>query len=605
MNQQASSRMKKILQSSAALVAFAGIICLILAVLCITFTAHISYASIWVVNAVLLIFIFRSPPALIWPYFAVGLLANILANMIGGATPLQALEFSICNNFEILLPILCVPRYDNEDIYIKGFDFQSIMLLISVPVGCLLAAASAAAITINIWQPDFIKITFGWFSIDLLAMMAILPLGLSATQERIHKLMQPAKLTELIIVALITIGFTWISLNYIQIKFIIILMPLLYAAFRLGLLGTSTIFFCTAATYVTGIMISSLMHAHIKMPEIISYSFILMCITLIPALITAILIEQRDEFEEKLRANEQLFRSAVKYTAIGMALISPKGKWLVVNPALCAISGYSEAEMLNLTIQDITYPDDLHKDQDLLKKIIRRELSSYTIEKRCIKKNGKMIWVLLTVSAVYDHNNHLVYFVAQADDITMRKHAESELQYQATHDTLTGLFNRREIESRLNVLINDTRTEKNINSLLFIDLDDFKIVNDTAGHAAGDAFLRKISEILIKSIRETDKVARIGGDEFVVILPECTQDSALAIANTIINNLKNYKFRWDDKEYSIGVSIGLVQFRSGEVTMENLLSCADSACYNAKNQGGNRAVVFDYRIRRFDQSPRQ
>lgn len=593
MNQQIRQRILDILAKPPALVISAGITCLILALCCILFSKHVSYVSIWVVNAVLLIFILRSSPRLTWGYFFAGLIANFIANILTGGTILMSAAFAASNSFEILLPILFLYRQPDTVFILKGIDKQTIIFFVNIILGCLIASFLATNLTITLDNPSFFNVFFGWFTIDLLAMMSILPLGLSVTTERARKLLHPLKLLELIATAAITMIVVWLSAQYIQIKFIIILMPLLYAAFRLGLLGTSIVFFATVCMYIANnIMLGGTDTLYTTMSELISYRSLLMCITFIPAFTIATLIEQRDEFSEILQESEERFRGAIKYSATGMALVSPDGKWMVVNPAFCAITGYSENELKIMTYHEITHPDDLPANLALADKIKKREIPSFTIEKRYIKKGGSIIWVSVTASAVTDKNNRVLYYVTQATDITARKKMEEELKHQASHDNLTGLINRREAETKLGLLLNDARVARNTNSLFFIDLDNFKIVNDTAGHAAGDELLRKVSELLIESVRKTDIVARLGGDEFAVILPDCTLESASRLADTLIDNIKTFKFAWDNKVYEIGVSIGLVTFKPKETSLETILSHADIACYTAKNQGGNRVSIF-------------
>lgn len=594
MNQQIRSRILDILASAPALILFAGLSSLILAIACIAFSNHVSYISIWVVNAYLLILIFRSPQRFTWWYFLVGLIANFIANLLNDGTILLSAGFAAVNSIEILIPILFVRRNTHGVFYLGDDDRQILVLSISVLTGCLIAAVLATMLTTTTFDSSFLNIFFGWFTIDLLAMMAILPFGLSITKERVRKLLQPFKLIELILTAAISMIIVWLSTDYIQIRFIIILMPLLYAAFRLGLLGTSIVFFATVFMYITNNIVTGGSDTlYNNMSELISYRSLLMCITLIPAFTIATLIEQRDEFSEHLKESEERFRSAIKYSGTGMALVSPEGKWTVVNPALCAITGYNEDELMKLSYQKITHPDDLELSQKFAEKIIKAEIPSFTIEKRYIKKNGETVWVSVTVSSVSDKRNKILYFVTQVSDITKRKLFENELKHQASHDILTGLINRREVESSLGLLLNDARTSKNTNSLFFIDIDNLKTVNDTSGHAAGDELLRRVSEILTNSVRKTDIVARIGGDEFAIILPDCTLENAVKFANVLIENIKAFKFTWDSKVYEVGLSIGLVTFKPNETSLDTILKQADIACYTAKNQGGNCVSVFN------------
>ena len=176
-------------------------------------------------------------------------------------------------------------------------------------------------------------------------------------------------------------------------------------------------------------------------------------------------------------------------------------------------------------------------------------------------------------------------------DVTINRNLQAELKHQATHDVLTGLINRREFELKIRSLINDERQTIQSNSLFFIDLDNFKSVNDSAGHAAGDELLRRIAELFTQTVRETDTVVRLGGDEFAIILPDCTVENATSIARTLIDKIKQYRFLWENKSYEIGLSIGIVNFKPKQISLEALLSRADIACYTAKSHGGNHCTI--------------
>lgn len=171
--------------------------------------------------------------------------------------------------------------------------------------------------------------------------------------------------------------------------------------------------------------------------------------------------------------------------------------------------------------------------------------------------------------------------------------ATEQLSYQATHDTLTGLMNRRDFENRLERALATAQQRGNMHALCFLDLDQFKVVNDTCGHGAGDELLRQIGAQLKQRIRERDTLARIGGDEFSVLLENCHLDDALEVAQQLRETVQNFRFAWEEKIFTIGVSIGIVMISHISESVAVLLSQADSACYTAKDLGRNRVHVFD------------
>ncbi|MDD5403086.1 MAG: EAL domain-containing protein [Sulfuricella sp.] len=170
--------------------------------------------------------------------------------------------------------------------------------------------------------------------------------------------------------------------------------------------------------------------------------------------------------------------------------------------------------------------------------------------------------------------------------------ATERLSYLATHDALTGLVNRREFEHRLEKALASAREEGWAHALCYLDLDQFKIVNDTCGHVAGDELLRQLTVLLQSKVRDTDLLARLGGDEFGVLLENCPLEQAQIVADLLRQTVKDFHFVWQNKAFVIGVSIGLVPLTQDCESLASVLSCADSACYAAKDMGRNRVHVY-------------
>lgn len=163
-----------------------------------------------------------------------------------------------------------------------------------------------------------------------------------------------------------------------------------------------------------------------------------------------------------------------------------------------------------------------------------------------------------------------------------------QLSYQASHDALTGLINRFEFEIRLRRQLENAQLEKSTHALMYIDLDQFKIVNDTCGHVAGDELLRQLSTMLADNIRTHDTLARLGGDEFGLLLENCDSEYSIKIANTLLKLVQNFRFVWDDKNFVIGASIGVVIIDANSGNITDIMRAADAACYSAKDAGRNR-----------------
>jgi diguanylate cyclase (GGDEF)-like protein len=166
------------------------------------------------------------------------------------------------------------------------------------------------------------------------------------------------------------------------------------------------------------------------------------------------------------------------------------------------------------------------------------------------------------------------------------------LAHLASHDPLTGLLNRREFERRVTMALVESQYEANNHAVLYIDLDEFKVVNDTCGHAAGDELLRQVSALIRLRLRESDTLARLGGDEFGVLLEHCAPAPAYAIADALRTAIGDFHYQWNQRSFKIGASVGVVNVADGPQTLAGVLSAADAACYMAKDKGRNRVQVY-------------
>lgn len=182
-------------------------------------------------------------------------------------------------------------------------------------------------------------------------------------------------------------------------------------------------------------------------------------------------------------------------------------------------------------------------------------------------------------------------FIGVARDITERKRMREELGHRATHDHMTGLVNRHEFEQRLNGLLASARKQNRQHAFLYMDLDQFKVVNDTCGHLAGDVLLSQMSAMLRENVRSSDTLARLGGDEFALLLKDCTIERAKRIAELYRQEIAEFRFAWEDRIFKVGVSIGLVPVNAECVSAMEVMSAADTACYVSKSKGGNHIHV--------------
>ena len=305
-------------------------------------------------------------------------------------------------------------------------------------------------------------------------------------------------------------------------------------------------------------------------------------------------IAEQERISKALQESEERFRSAFDYAAIGMALVSSEGGWLQVNRSLCEIIGYTEQELLSSDFQGITHPDDLGTALTNLNQLQEGKAPTCQMEKRYFHKLGHPVWVLWSVSAARDMQTKSVRYIFQIQDITDRKRAEERLLHDAFHDALTGLPNRALFMDHLKLTIaRAKRRDEQMFAVLFLDLDRFKIINDSLGHMIGDQLLVGIARRLETCLRPGDTVARLGGDEFTILLEDIQDASeAIAVAERIQKELR-VPFNLGGHEVFTTVSIGIAPSTTGYDRPEDLLRDADTAMYRAKTLGKTRHEVFD------------
>jgi len=296
------------------------------------------------------------------------------------------------------------------------------------------------------------------------------------------------------------------------------------------------------------------------------------------------------EVEQDLREAHLRFQSAFDNAPIGMALIAKDDRWLQVNDALCRITGHTEKALKATTLRAITHPDDIDLDANDLEQLLSGQIPSYQVEKRYRHAWGHHVWVLVTVSIVRDEDRGPLYLVTQVQDISERKELARRLEYFVDHDFLTGLFNRRHFEQELAKETERVARYGGPGAVLVIDLDNFKDVNDTFGHKAGDDVLKGVAGLLRQRLRQTDVVARIGGDEFAVLLPHTRADDVRILAEEVVKDLGRQVAVLADHSIRVTASVGAAMFDG--LTDIEALAYADLAMYESKETGRNRFTMF-------------
>jgi diguanylate cyclase (GGDEF)-like protein/PAS domain S-box-containing protein len=208
---------------------------------------------------------------------------------------------------------------------------------------------------------------------------------------------------------------------------------------------------------------------------------------------------------------------------------------------------------------------------------------------------GAERFVELSVTPLQFDGKEISGLVLVLHDTSELRGLTRQMTYQASHDALTGLVNRREFEHRLQEAMDSALAGDIAHALCYLDLDHFKVVNDTCGHTAGDNMLREIASLIKDAVRDSDTVGRIGGDEFALLLVGCPLEKARQIADNVVRSVNDFRFVWKDKIFNVGVSIGLVEIGRDSGNIEDIMNSADSACYVAKKQGGLHVHVYSAR----------
>jgi diguanylate cyclase (GGDEF)-like protein/PAS domain S-box-containing protein len=280
------------------------------------------------------------------------------------------------------------------------------------------------------------------------------------------------------------------------------------------------------------------------------------------------------------------FETAFADAPIGMALVAPDGGFIRVNRTLCDLVGYSEEQLSGLTFQAITHPDDLDADLHHVGRLLDGEADRYTMEKRYITSQGRPIWVNLSVSIVRDDVGQPLHFISQLEDISERKRLQESLQHLADHDPLTELWNRRRFEEELRRQIDRCQRYKERATLLILDLNGFKPINDTHGHKAGDELLQSIANALRQRLRVTDCIGRLGGDEFAVILTNVSPEQAARIAAEVKTAVAHSSVSVGAVAVAVTASVGLAAIDEDTLESADVLHRADLAMYAAKPDSG-------------------
>lgn len=307
------------------------------------------------------------------------------------------------------------------------------------------------------------------------------------------------------------------------------------------------------------------------------------------------------DITERKQAEQALFeekeRLHVTLSSIGDAVITTdvEGCVIYLNPVAETMTGWRHDEALGKRLPDVFQIVNELTDEIALNPVdvvLRlRESAGLAENTALIQRGGGRLSIEDSAAPIRDKEGNIVGVVLVFHDVSQARQMARTMTHHATHDALTGIINRREFEHRLDLALQSAKREAKDHTVLYLDLDRFKIVNDTCGHGAGDELLRQLTSLLQTKLRQSDTLGRLGGDEFGVLLDSCPAGPAFRIADLLRQTVRDFHFAWLDKVFPIGVTIGLVTFDHTAGTVEDVLRMADAACLLAKDKGRNRVHV--------------
>jgi diguanylate cyclase (GGDEF)-like protein/PAS domain S-box-containing protein len=298
---------------------------------------------------------------------------------------------------------------------------------------------------------------------------------------------------------------------------------------------------------------------------------------------------RRVEAPRLVEESERLLHVAFETAPIGMAFFNTEGQYLRVNATLCALLDRSEEELLGRRDQEFTHPDHRASDVAAAWRILEGEIDTWQTEKRFMRPDGTAVWVIANLTFLRDEAGRAMTWLGQFQDITERKGLEERLRRLADEDPLTGLPNRRGLEGSVRLALDMCDRHDLAGALLMIDLDGFKAINDTHGHAVGDAALVAVSQSLRARLRKTDLLARVGGDEFAVLLHATSGAPARILADALVRAVRATALESGLPTIALDASIGVADFGAPPLpTVRELLARADDAMYAAKRRGRER-----------------
>jgi diguanylate cyclase (GGDEF)-like protein/PAS domain S-box-containing protein len=569
-------------------------------------------ASIWPTSGFALAVVILTPKRRWATLLAVIFITNAVGNWSGGNLPLVSLGFALANTLEAALGAAVLTYFCKSKITFER-SREVIALLLAATLVNGLTALLGAAVSTAAFHGSLMNAWLIWWTADGLGIILVTPFIISLTARKmVFQSVTWRQVMESALFVLILTLFAWLLFG----PFTIAEKPLLASYMFFPLLLWLTFRFIPRAMPLALLLVAVIaiwntvqgygifsIPSQTRTEHLVSLQIFLAVMTC-SGLLMSTIVTKRKRTEEALRESETRFRTFFEHAAVGVALVETKsGYFKNINQKYCDFLGYSKEEALNLTYQMVTYPDDVEENTNLNALLLCGKIREFSIEKRYIRKDGSVVWGNLTGSALWEPGKAppVNLHIAVVQDITERKADEkkiqllnAELEQLALTDFLTKLNNRRHFMQRGVEEFKRAHRNGQPLALLMLDIDHFKMVNDSYGHETGDLALQQVAAVLKSSVREIDILGRLGGEEFAVLLPNTPLEDAALLAERIRLSIASKAFQTPGNELTstLTISVGVAALTEEISGIDDLLRNADAAMYYAKDSGRNCVSVY-------------
>jgi diguanylate cyclase (GGDEF)-like protein/PAS domain S-box-containing protein len=545
---------------------------------------------VWPANALAAALLVRMPQVR-WAAALPGItLAGVLANMLSKHDPLQwAVAMSCVNVLEIGTTTWIFRNWLTFPL--PNISFHQGLRMVGIfafAVPSLTAVAGGWIVHAEFGAPEAVA-SFNWWRSGAIGSCLCAPAVYLYSAKTARRLISPRFLAENLTLSAFCIISTYLAIRFVRFPFVVMGVPLIVAAFRAGSFGAALL--CG----LCGVLVIGLWSIGIH-PAALDFDFngaaikglpfLALVATILPPVAVGLATDQRRNATRELAAERQRLRTTLRAIADAVITTDADARITYINAAAHDLMGQSLEDIEGRKFDDVvamTDPRTSRVAQSALGKCLQSgEVARISEVLLLHRPDGEVRYVAKVATPLLGQNDRVVGAVLVLRDATETYERDRRLSHLATHDVLTGVCNRFEFERRLQVLFDRARLLILPATLLAVDLDRFKAVNDGGGHAAGDAVLRRVAEVLRSSVRSKDTVARLGGDEFAVVLEKATAERARAVAFQIQRALNPLPVEWDGKTYSVGASLGLATISEDYKTIAAWMAAADGACYEAK-----------------------